>query len=538
VAGLAATLGSGAMTNSIAEIEGLEVILIIGSNTKETHPVVANRMIRAWRRKGTKIIVADPRKVPMVRFSELFLNLRPGTDVALLNGLAHVILREGLHDQEFIANRTEGFQQYRDSLADYTPEMVAGITGVPAEEIVRAARLYGGSRQAAIFYTMGITQHTCGTENVFAIANLALLTGNIGRESTGVNPLRGQNNVQGSSDAGCLPNVYPGYQRVDLPEVREKFQRAWGASLSPHKGMTATEMIPAAAEGRLKALYIMGENPVLSDPNQHHTVEALKKLDLLVVQDIFLTETARLADVVLPAACFAEKSGTFSNTERKVQMVRKAVEPPGAARDDLDIIQALATRLGYPMDYAGPEEVLREFGQVWPALGGVTYDRLDACGLAWPCPTVDHPGTRFLHQERFSRGLGLFSVVPYRPPAETADAEYPLTLTTGRNLYQYHTGTMTRRVESIERHAGEPYVEMNPADARHLSVTDGETVRVTSRRGSIDLKARLTPRIPHGTVFIPMHYHEAAVNALTQDALDPIVKIPEFKVAAVKVDKP
>lgn len=524
------------MTNSIKEIEGMEVIFIIGSNTKESHPVIANRMIKAYR-KGAKIIVADPRRVPMVRFAEVFLNLRPGADIALINGLAHVILKEGLDNKEFIADKTEGFEEWKKSVETYTPEYVEKITGVPAVDIIKAARLYGGSRKAGFFYTMGITQHTCGTENVNAVANLVMLTGNIGRESTGVNPLRGQNNVQGASDAACLPNVYPGYQKVDLPEIREKFEKAWGVSLSPRPGLTATEMIPAALEGKIKAMYIMGENPVITDPNTHHTVDALKKLDFLVVQDIFMTETAELADVVLPSTCFAEKNGTFSNTERKVQRVRKAVEPPGDARSDLSIIMEISKRLGYPMNYKSPEDVLVEFGQVWPNLAGITYQRLDKDGIQWPCPDKDHPGTEYLYKEGFPKGKVRFTPAAYTPPAEVASEEYPFVLTTGRNLYQYHSGSMTRRVKAIEAHAGEPYVEISPGDGERLHIKDGEAVKVTSRRGSIKIKARITPKVSMGTVFIPMHYSEAAANVITNDALDAQVKIPEFKVCAVKIEK-
>ncbi len=524
------------MTNSIAEIEDAEVIFIIGSNTKETHPVIANRMIKAYR-SGAKIIVADPRRVPMVRFAEVFLNLKPGTDVALLNGIAHVILKEGLHDREFIKERTEGFDEWVKSLEEFTPEYVEKITGVPGEDIVKAARLYGGSRKAGIFYTMGITQHRTGTDNVSAVANLALLSGNIGRESTGVNPLRGQNNVQGSSDAACLPNVYPGYQRVDLPEVKEKFEKAWGVSLSAKKGLTATEMIPAMLEGKIKAMYIMGENPVISDPNINHTLKALKALDLLIVQDIFMTETARLADVVLPSTCFAEKDGTFTNTERKVQRVRKAIEPPGQAKNDLSIIANLSGMLGYPIRYDSPDDVLREFGQVWPALAGITYERLEKGGIQWPCSSKDHPGTPYLHKGGFAKGKVPFTKVPYIQPAEMTDEEYPFILTTGRNLYQYHTGTMTRKNKPIEAHAGEPYVEINPADTKRIGISDGDTIRVMSRRGKLEIKARVTPRVMEGVVFIPMHYHEAAANVLTNDALDPTVKIPEYKVCAVKIAK-
>ncbi len=522
------------MTNSIADIEGMEVIFIIGSNTKETHPVIANRMIKAYR-KGAKIIVADPRAVPMVKFSELYLPMRPGTDIALLNGMGQVIVQEGLQNDEFIRDKTEGFDAWKDSVRDFTPERVSKLTGVPKDDIIRAARLYGGSRKAGIFYTMGITQHTCGTDNVKAIANLATLTGNIGRPHTGVNPLRGQNNVQGASDMACAPNVYPGYQRVDLPEVQQKFEQAWGKKLSPKPGLTTTEMIHAAHDKRLKGLYIMGENPVLTDPNQHHTIEALKNLEFLVVQDIFLTETAKLAQVVLPAACSYEKEGTYTNTERRVQRVRRAVNAPGEAWDDLSIIIALSRHLGYPMEYRSPELVFNEFAGLWPALGGMTYDRLKGRGLAWPCPTPEHHGTEYLYKDGFPKGKVPFVQIAFKEPAEVTSDDYPFILTTGRNLYQYHSGSMSRRVPPIEKHAGRAYVEMNRSDAERLSVADGDRVIVSSRRGEVTIAVRVTNQVSAGTLFIPMHYAEAAANVLTNDALDPTVKIPEFKVCAVQV---
>lgn len=535
MAGLAKIFGSGAMTNSIIEIEGMEVIFIIGSNTKETHPVIANRMIKALR-KGAKIIVADPRRVPMVKFSEVFLNIKPGTDIALLNGMAHVIVNEGLHNTEFIEEKTTGFEDWKKHVEAFTPEYAEDITGVPKENIVKAARIYGASRKAGIFYTMGITQHTCGTDNVSAIANLATITGNVGREFTGINPLRGQNNVQGASDAACLPDVYPGYQRVDIHEVREKFEEAWRVKLSSKTGLTATEMINAAANGIINAMYIMGENPVITDPNISHTVEAFKKLDFLIVQDIFMTETARLADIILPAACSYEKEGTFTNTERKVQRVRKALNPPGEARDDLSIIMEISRHLGYAMEYADPEDILKEFGALWPAMAGITYERLyKNGGLQWPCPAQDHPGTPHLYKDGFTRGKAPFVPVSYQPPAEITDEEYPFILTTGRNLFQYHAGSMTRRVEPIETHAGEPYVEINPVDAERLGIESGDIIKVRSRRGEINIKARITKRVNTGAVFIPMHYREAAANVITNDALDPCVKIPELKVCAVNI---
>ncbi len=447
-----------------------------------------------------------------------------------------MIVSEGLQNDDFIRDKTEGFEEWKQSLKEFTPEQVELTTGVPKDLIVMAARLYGKSRRAGLFYTMGITQHACGTDNVKAVANLATLTGNIGREFTGVNPLRGQNNVQGASDAACLPNVYPGYQKVDVPEIRQKFEKAWGVSLSPKAGLTATEMMEAAVSKKLKAMYIMGENPIITDPNMHHTIKALDSLEFLVVQDIFMTETAQLADVVLPATCSFEKNGTYSNTERKVQRVRKAVDPPGLARNDLSIIAQISGALGYPMENLSPEKVLEEFGRLWPAMGGITYDRIEKNGLAWPCPTKDHPGTEYLYKDGFAKGKVPFAVIPFCPPAEVTDKEYPFILTTGRNLFQYHSGSMTRRVSAIEGHAGEAYVEINPADSGKLGIRTGDAIKVSSKRGTIEIKARVTRGIPRGVVFIPMHYREAAANVITNDALDPVVKIPEFKVCAVKIE--
>jgi formate dehydrogenase alpha subunit len=538
VAGLATVFGSGAMTNSMAEIENSEVLFIIGSNTKENHPIVALRMIKA-KRKGAKIVIADPRRVPMVRFADIWMQHKPGTDVALLNGMMHVILKEGLVKQEFIDAMTEGFDDaFRKNLDDFTPEAASKITGVPAEQIVKAARLYGGAGKAGIFYTMGITQHAHGTENVFSVANLALMTGNLGKESAGVNPLRGQNNVQGSTDMGCSPNLFPGYQRVGIPAIQQKFEALWKAKLSDKEGMTATEMIPAADKGTLKGLYIMGENPAVSDPDSTHTVKALKKLDLLVVQDIFMTETAELAHVVLPGVSFAEKVGTFTNTERRVQRVRRAVNAPGSAMKDSLIIMELSKRMGYEMNYPHTVEIFREIGQAWPAMAGMSYSRLEDGGLQWPCPTPDHPGTQFLFKGGFPRGKGRFTLVTYKPSVEQTDKDYPFILTTGRQLFQYHTGGMTRRVKPIDQVSPGSYIEINPDDARELSITNGAQVKVSSRRGSITVKAVVSRRPAHGVVFVPFHFKEAAANMLTSStSLDPVSKIPSFKVSAVKVER-
>ncbi len=536
VAGLSAVFGSGAMTNSISEIPAMEVLFIVGSNTKETHPVIANRMIEA-RRNGAKIIIADPRRVPLVLFADVHLQLKPGTDAALFNGMAHVILKEHLFNPDFVSLRTEGFDAWRASVEAFTPEAAAGITGVPADSIIEAARIYGSSRKAGIFYSMGVTQHCAGTGNVRVIANLALLTGNIGRPHTGIYSLRGQNNVQGSSDAGCLPDILPGYQKTDNPENLRKFEQAWRVSLSPRPGLTATEMIHAALTGAMKALYIMGENPVITEPNASHTAEALNALEFLVVQDIFLTETARLADVVLPAACCAEKEGTFTTTERRVQRVRQAVHAPGSARDDFAILADLSKRLGYDMGIDAPESAFAEFASLWPPLGGITYRRLEEGGLQWPCSDADHPGTQYLYAEGFPHGRAAFSVVSHVSPAEPADEAYPFVLTTGRNLFQYNSGSMTMRAQLIEHHAAIPYVEINAADAARLAISSGDSVTVSSRRGRIDIAARITPHIAEGVVFIPIHYREAAVNLLTTGTCDFVTKTPELKACAVSIKK-
>jgi formate dehydrogenase major subunit/formate dehydrogenase alpha subunit len=519
----------------MAEIVNNDVLFVIGSNTTETHPIIGLKMKKAVQ-KGAKLIVADPRRIDLVRFAHLWLQQRPGTDVALLNSMMHVILKEGLEDREFIAGWTEDFEAFRGSLAEFTPEAGEKITGVPKEKIIKAALLYGNADRAGIYYTMGMTQHTHGTDNVFSIANLALLTGNLGKESAGVNPLRGQNNVQGATDMGCIPNQYPGYQRVDMPQIKEKFEKEWGVRLSDRVGLTATEMTEAAINGTLKAMYVMGENPVLSDPDISHTTKALRNLDLLVVQDIFLTETAELAHVVLPAASFAEKEGTFTNTERRVQRVRKAVSPPGEARPDTLILSELSSRLGYEMKTTPVDEIFLEIGRVWPSVAGMNYRRLEKRGIQWPCPTIEHPGTPYLFKGGFPRGKGRFTPVKYRLSAELPDSEYPFVLSTGRQLFQYHTGTMTRKTSAIDM-VSSPYVEINPEDARMLSVTDGQKVKVSSRRGSIEIAVRVSQRPLKGVVFIPFHFKEAAANALTNTALDPICKIPELKVCAVRIEK-
>ncbi|GBE00796.1 formate dehydrogenase H [bacterium BMS3Bbin06] len=538
MAGLATVFGSGAMTNSIPEIENSDLIFVIGSNTKENHPIIAQKMIKAYR-KGARLIIADPRRVPLVRFAHIWMQHRPGTDVALLNSMMHVIVKEDLVDRNFIVFKTEGFEkEFIETIEEYTPEVGEKITGIPKGKIIESARLYATAPRAAIYYTMGITQHSHGTDNVFCIANLAMMTGNLGRESAGVNPLRGQNNVQGATDMGCSPNLYPGYQKVGIASIRERFEALWKTSLSEKEGLAATEMLFAAEAGKLRAMYIMGENPVLSDPEMNHTVRALKGIEFLVVQDIFMTETAALADVVLPAASFAEKDGTFTNTERRVQRVRRAIAPPGDAREDSWIIRELGRRMGYEMKYLDVEEIFKEIGTAWPAMAGISYPRIDSSGLQWPCPTKDHPGTQYLFKGGFPRGRGRFTVVKHRPPAEEPDEAFPLVLTTGRQLFQYHTGTMTRRVAAINTVSPGPYVEINRYDAEELSLEDGTTVEVTSRRGSIKLRALVSERTDKGVVFIPFHFREAAANVLTDcHTLDPLCKIPELKVCAVKITR-
>ncbi|MGQ9523051.1 MAG: formate dehydrogenase subunit alpha [Anaerolineae bacterium] len=539
VAGLAAAFGSGAMTNSTPEFsEHTRCFLITGSNTTETHPLIASHVMKA-KERGAKLIVIDPREVQIGRMADLYLRPRPGTDVAWLNGLMYVIISEELADQEFIQERTEGFEEMWQVVRKYPPERVEEISGIPADALREAARMYATHKPAAILYTMGITQHTTGTDNVKSVANLAMLTGNLGIPGGGVNPLRGQNNVQGASDMGGLPNVYPAYQPVTSPEAKAKFEAAWGVEgLADQVGLTVVEMVHAAGEGRLRALYVMGENPMLSDPDVQHTRECLEKLDFLVVQDIFLTETAQLAHVVLPGVTFAEKDGTFTATDRRIQRVRKAVEPPGEAKADWEIICMLAQRLGAKgFEFASPEEVMAEIARVAPSYGGVTYERLDREGfLQWPVPSVDHPGTPYLHKGKFTRGLGKFHPIEFREAAELPDEEYPFILTTGRLMFHYHTGTMTRRSEKLEQEAPEPYVEMNPDDAARIGLDGVRRVRVISRRGEIELAVRLTERIRPGVVFIPFHYAEAAANALTHAALDPVAKIPEYKVCAVRVE--
>ena len=539
VAGLVQSLGSGAMTSSSKDIGDARCILAIGTNTTAAHPIIGLQVMRSIR-AGGKLIVVNPREIELARYADLYIQNRAGSDVALLMGMMRVIVDEGLHDPEFIEARCENFEAFRDSLAQYDEATVEEKTGVPFVQIAEAARMYAQNSPAAILYAMGITQHTHGTDNVLATSNLALLTGNVGLPSGGVNPLRGQSNVQGACDMGALPDVYPGYQKVDLPEVKAKFETAWGVELDDAPGLTHLEILRGVTAGPIRAIYLVGENPALSEADASHAREAMEKVDFLVVQDIFLTESAEYADVVLPAASFAEKDGTFTNTERRVQRVRKAIPPVGDSRDDAWITCAIARRMGGAgFDFESAEEVMGEIASLTPSYGGITHDRIEQVGLQWPCPDASHPGTRYLHAETFPRpsGRGRFFPLQYRPPDEEPDAEYPLVLTTERSLYQYHTGTMTRRVPGLEKLRAEELVEIHPRDAVALAIASGDRVRVTSRRGEVEARALVTEVSPPGTISMTFHFHEAPTNVLTNAAYDPVAKIPETKVCAVRVER-
>lgn len=538
VAGLVASFGSGAMTNPIGDIAESELILVTGSNTTEAHPVISSGIKRAVESGRSKLIVVDPRRIPLTGFATLWLRQNLGTDVAWVNGMMHVIIREGLHDREYVETRTEGFEGLRSAVERYSPEYVREITGIPADDLIRAARMYAQATSASIFFAMGITQHRTGTDNVKSLANLAMLCGNVGIPGGGVNPLRGQNNVQGACDLGALPNVFSGYQPVGDRIIRERMAKAWEVKGLPESpGLTVTEMVEGAGEGVIKALYIIGENPLVSDPDLNHAEKAFQGLEFLVVQDIFLSDTAKLAHVVLPSASFAEKDGIFTNTERKVQRVRKAMDPPGGARGDWEIICDLSTRMGYPMDFKDSEAIMREIATVTPSYGGITYARLDVEDIHWPCTSTEHRGTPRLHTGKFTRGMGLFHPIDHIPPAEMPDEQYPLFLTTGRVLYHFHTGTMTMQSDGLNDMVPECFVEISPGDARRYKVKEGDVLRVSSRRGEIAARAQVSDQAMEGTIFIPFHFAKAAANRLTNAALDPVAKIPEFKVCAVKIEK-
>jgi formate dehydrogenase alpha subunit len=526
------------MTNSISEIGKAACIFVIGSNTTAAHPIIGRQINRAVR-SGAKLIVADPRETMLCRIADVWLRHHPGTDVALLNAIAKVIVEKGLLNTSFIQERCDGFENLEAMLMECDLSLGEQITGVSAEAITNAARLYASSSPATILYAMGITQHSHGTNNVKALANLALLTGHIGKPSTGVNPLRGQNNVQGACDMGALPDVFPGYQKVDDPEIRKKFKKAWGCKLNASPGLVLTELFEAVDSGKVKALYLMGENPVLTEADTNFTEEAISHLELLVVQDVFLTETAQLADVVLPAASFAEKDGTFTNTERRVQRVRKAIEPVGHSRPDWMIICDIAQNMGAKgFDFDSPEQIMEEIRTVTPSYSGITYERIERIGLQWPCPDLKHPGTPYLYAEKFNTpsGRGQFTSISYTPPAEVISHEYPLILTTRRSIFHFHS-TLSRQVDGLNVLRGEEQVEINPVDAAALEIEDGETVKVMSRRGAVKAKAKISKITPPGVVSMTFHYPETRTNVLTHAALDPIAKIPEFKVCAIKIER-
>jgi predicted molibdopterin-dependent oxidoreductase YjgC len=532
-------LGRGATTNSIPEIENARFILVIGSNTTEAHPVLALRMKKAVR-KGATLVVADPRKIWLTKLAKRHLQLRPGSDVWLVNAMMHVILKEGLQNEEYIRELTEDFDAVAEVVSRYTPEEAEKVTGVPAADIVATAREYATEKHAAVFYTLGITEHACGVDNIWSLSNLVLMTGHLGYESTGLNALRGQNNVQGLNDAGANPAYLPGYQPADDAEIRQKFSEAWGVEVPTAPGYRLDQMMSGLHDDRIKALYLIGENPAQTEPNAHHVEEGLEHLDFLITQDLFLNETTeRLADVVFPASSFAEKDGTFTNTERRVNRVRKGVPCPGEAREDWQIVVDMAKALGgeWP-EYRTPEDAWNEFADLAPLWAGIRYDRIEEVGLQWPCTDRKHPGTPFLHAPSPSRpsGKGKFYPVEYQPPIEQPDSEYPFVLSTGRTLYHYNSATMTMREEGVVQKQEDPFVEMHPDDAGALGIEDGDWVRLVSRRGELEARAAIGERVYPGLVWMALHFAQAKVNWLTHDVGDPLIGTPEYKTSAVRIE--
>ena len=531
--------GAGAMTNAIDEIRDSEMMFVIGSNTTEAHPIIAMEMKRA-RQRGAKLVVADPRQIWMAEMADIHLQLKPGTDVWLLQAMAHVIVTEGLYDQKFIDQHTEGFAAVEAKVAEFTPEQAEVITGCKADDIRQAARWYATTKHAGIYYTLGITEHTHGTDNVYCLANLVLMTGHLGVRSAGMNPLRGQNNVQGANDAGATPVFYPGYQSVTDDSVREKFESAWGVPLSPDSGLNLNVMMKEMATGNLKAVYVMGEDIVISEPNVSKVEQGLNECEFVVCQEIFHNETTRFADVILPGACFAEKEGVFTNSDRRVQRVRKAIDPPGKARPDWQILGDVARAAGYPMpEYPSPKEIFAEYASLTPKIAGISYERLEdnIQGLQWPCPDPNHPGTPTLHLDGPLIGRAPFQAVDYRPSDELPDSEYPLVLSTGRTLYHYNSATQTRRDAGPVAKQGQNFIEIHRSDAKKLGIEHGEIIQVASRRGEIQAQAWISPRVRRGCVWMPMHFAEQRVNLLTNDAGDAVTGTGEYKVCAVRVEK-
>ena len=539
VHGLAISFGSGAMTNPIADItaKDVDVILLVGSNPTEAHPVVGAQ-IRQAVDNGTKLIVVDPRKIDLTSRADIHLQIKPGTNVAFANGMINVILSEGLADMEFIKNRTEGFDELAEIVKDYTPEKVAEICHIDAGDLRKAARMYAKAKKAPIIYCLGVTEHSTGTEGVMSMGNIAMTVGKMGKEGCGVNPLRGQNNVQGACDMGCMPTDFPGYQKVANPDVIDKFEKAWGKKLNPNVGMTSTQVLPAAIEGKVKGLYIFGEDPLVTDPDTAHVKKALESLEFLVVQELFMTETAQLADVVLPGTSYAEKEGTFSNTERRVQRVRKAVTLEGEMRLDTDIFCDVMTRMGYPCHYDNAADIMKEISELTPSFGGISHARLDAGEtLQWPCPSKESKGTPILHIGKFSRGLGYFYPAVYKESQELPDNDYPTILVTGRMLYHYNTRAMTGRTEGLNKICNSSYIEMNIFDAENLGIKDGDRVKVSSRRGELETTARVGNKLCENEAFMTFHFPDGNANKLTNSATDSIARIPEYKVCAVKITK-
>lgn len=535
VSGLATTLGSGAMTNSIAEVKSNDVIFVTGSNTTETHPVIGSFMKQA-QAKGAKIIVAEPRKIDLAMNADLYIRIKPGTNVALFNAMMKVIYEEDLYDKEFIKERTENFDTFIKVIKDFDIAEGAKICGCEVKQIEEAARMYANSSNAGIYYAMGVTQHSNGTNHVKSIANLAMLTGNVGKENAGINPLRGQNNVQGACDMGALPNNYPGYQKVYDKEVQLKFEKAWKVTLDDNVGLSLPHILNGAYNDTIKMMYIMGENPIVSDPDITHVKEALRRVDFLVVQDIFMTETAEFADVILPASSYAEKDGTFTNTERRVQRVRKAITNVGNSKSDGLILQELFQLFDNEYTIKTPLEVMDEVAELTPLYRGVNYNRIEEVGLQWPVNSINHEGTKYLHKDVFRRGLGYFTPVTYQGAKELPDNNYPLALTTGRVLYHYHTITMTGKNEEINEIVPRNFIEIHPSTAKNYSLIEKESVIVSSRRGETKAEVHITDRIGEDTLFMPFHFADGA-NMLTNTVLDETCNIPELKVCAVEITK-
>ncbi len=542
VAGLAQTLGSGAMTNPITDIaENADVIMLVGSNPEEAHPVIGMQIRRAAER-GTKLVVVDPRDIGLSQLADVHLKLKPGTNVAFANGMARELIHEGLIDRAFIDERSEGFDEFAAMVERYTPEYVAEICGIDARDLIAAAHTYGEADAAAIVYCLGVTEHTGGTEGVMSLSNLAMITGNYGKPGCGVNPLRGQNNVQGACDMGATPADFPGYQKLANAEVMERYEQHWGVEIPKWKGTYATDCFPKMITGDIKGLFIFGEDPVRTDPDTTHVIHALESLDFLVVDDLFLTETAKYADVVLPGRSYAEKEGTFSNTERRVQRIRTAVTIPGQTRLDTDIFIDLMNRMGYAQPYLTSAQIMDEIAELTPSFRGISHARLDSAevagqGLQWPCTSADHPGTPIMHVGKFTRGIGAYSLAEYIPSAEQPDDEFPLILTTGRVLAQYNACAMTDKTPGLNEISGESFIEINDEDAERLGIRDGDRVNVTSRRATIQSTAHVSGKTNPGQTWMPFHFQDGNANWLTNAALDRICATPEYKVCAVRVEK-